>query len=478
MLYLLLAFLISTVKAEPTALLVSGGDYPGSNYCDFYTDIERANSLLNGWKKINLVADGDIPNGPPNSVSCIPKDKTLVRKQITEKTDGKASLSELKKQIQSLTKLKPGEPVLLYFTDHGGRKISDGKTEYSLMLWSEDLKQNELQKIIVEFKEAHPANPLIFIHDHCFSGGMMENFRNPETGEAIPGVCGFAASSPEEYSFTGESFMNKAKSILLHDTKKKTTFANVFYQLKYSDDISSTPVSTSEAFLSNAYNRHMLILKNDDKCREQIGVSDQKLKKYILKNHLNEKAIDLFNQLRIKSNTSLDHLEKIWQEKLKLFEDTEKLKKEADDKFDDLKGKWAVSETEHVYGISALNEFLLNEDRHKPISISGGGQKSWEELNTFFRNTFKNATIDNVAFKNFAQEGGAEGKWSTDILTKPNELSEQMAPLEKTARKYKKLVDVVRQINAFKYLTQNELAQYSQLLECENTIIKNPGAKK
>lgn len=485
------------VNAESYAILVSGGDSAGSNHCDFFDDIDRANNVLSGWKKVNLVSDGDIPNGPANSLKCDSSRNTLrgselVRTQTQSPIAGKATKIEIKAQLEKISTLKPGEPVLLYFTNHGGRDISNGDAKFSLSLWQENLTKEDLQTIIKDFKLKYPNNPLMFIHDHCFSGGMMDNFINPTTNAVIPGVCGFSAASATEYSYNGQSYMRKAETMFANGANQKsTTFANIFDQLKFKDSIYSTPTSTSDAFLEKLYEKNQAKLGKVTPetlgCSQEVFTSSlvqlqkavQGISKFMYDGNLKQRITELRMKAEVSPDTSIEQLEILLKNKINDVLESEKRLENAEDAVDMARNKWALDKFSNIYG-DAVSDLIL-ADGVRPdaiIPLRDGGSKSQLQLYNELRAIKRTATKDNNDFQDFVTAGSHEGQWPSDLLDRPAQFKSEFADKNTEAGPLIRLVQTSRRAVAFEHLSPNEREQYMNLLNCENTPIKVAGKNK
>lgn len=487
---------INLAYSEPQAILISGGGSAHENHCDFNDDIDRANGILKGWKKVNLVADGDIPNGPPNSLSCNANRRTipgaeLVRAQTEAPINGPAKKAVLVDKLSQISNLKDGEPVLLYFTNHGGRKVEDKNAKFSLSLWDESLSKEEIQRIIENFKKFHPKNPLIFIHDHCFSGGMMDNYISSQTGEVIPGVCGFSAASQTEYSYTGQSYMRKAEEMLpIGSNNKNVTFSNVFDRLKFEGNIFSTPTSTSDAFLEKVYQDEKKNLGNLSVstifCLQEIKpTAIDKLTDMLMgvnklqhNGYLKNQIEDLSAKAKVSVMTSLDKLESLLLKKQNEVIETEQQVEVAKNVISDAKGSWADAELVNIYGTDVTDRIWISEDRTERITLRDGTTKTRQELMNAFNEKFTAANVGNISFTNFIAEGARADRWPADLLDRPKILNKLFAKQNTEAGPLMRLVQTSRRASALNHLSPEKLDQYVNLLNCENTPIIAKGLRK
>ena len=284
-LMLVLALAPSAQAAE--AILVNGGGSAVGNRCDFFRDIDRADRVLDAWGRVRLSADGNVPNGPPNSEKCDSSGNTIKdpshRPILTRQTpqsgvDGAARFAELRTQVlKSAASLKPGDPLLLYFTDHGGNSSSKAK-DHSIALWNETLTSTQMHDLLAEVREALKKNPatannkVVLIHDHCFGGGMIEEelWQRPpakDTTTPIENTCGFSPASGSEYAYDGESFMKMSDQILKSRSSKlkgsvdrdhsgDISFGEVKRYMERSYSTQSVPTSSSDLFLAKYLDAH------------------------------------------------------------------------------------------------------------------------------------------------------------------------------------------------------------------------------
>lgn len=256
----LLLYLLLPIRghANPTAILVSGGDTPSSNYVEFFENITKAHSILPQWNKVNLIADGNKDESIPNGVA-VTAFKQQIFDQIgrpqlvhyTPKTGmvGPAKIGAIVRQIEKqLKKMDAKEPLFLYFSDHGDKNGC-------FSLWGEVLCPDQLRSILSGIPS---TRPVILVHDHCFSGAMLEAIWD-KNRNLRRNVCGFSIASSDEMGFVSDLFMQLAPKIVENKDpaywKNRDltgdgyySFGDIFRAIDLFGMTSSTPVQSSDLF--------------------------------------------------------------------------------------------------------------------------------------------------------------------------------------------------------------------------------------
>ena len=180
------------------------------------------------------------------------------------------NLSTISDAITYTTANRPKVPeaAFVYFTDHGGKE--NDKAFVKLGEWGYD---NQAVQDMITDVQNQGTKKVIVVNDYCHSGGMnsviFKNIDDPDSMETIPGVCGMSASDANEYAYTTESFMavvNKKLKEAPHeiDTDKDglLSFREAFDYFERSYKTTSTPFSTSDAFLKRYYDRELRLRKS------------------------------------------------------------------------------------------------------------------------------------------------------------------------------------------------------------------------
>lgn len=241
--------------AKPLAIVTNGAISIWSNHGRYYRNIKSAGHAFSQWQIANLAADGPQSSGP-NSLNHDEHDSYIYDAQglpipsrfapefnYAGPATFKAIAATLAEGIQQL---QPGEPVLLYFTDHGGR--GGGPEDRKVCLWGENLSVPQMRSLI---SMVPTTSKVILINDQCYGGGMLEALWLRD--EPKVNACGFAAATTAQLAFGGGGFMGSLDSYCSKAGKRNEacTFQDVYVSLlaqgKWKKQ--STPIATSDLFL-------------------------------------------------------------------------------------------------------------------------------------------------------------------------------------------------------------------------------------
>lgn len=252
---LIFAFPIFT-SAKPLALVTNGGVNVFSNHGRYYRNLKSAaNTFSKNWQVWNLSADG--PDSQSfNSVNSDEFDHMIfdtnglpVLSRFVPESNfvGPASYSSLVKTLSiALPHVQPGEPVALYFTDHGSQ--GRGPEDRQVCLWGENINVSQLRSLI---DLVPTTSKVILIHDQCFGGGMLEALW--KDGKLKSNACGFAAATSAELAFGGGGLMSAIESHCLTSQKlgRECNFQDVYQSVIKNGnwDRESTPISSSDLYL-------------------------------------------------------------------------------------------------------------------------------------------------------------------------------------------------------------------------------------
>lgn len=250
----------SEACAKPVAILVSGGSRPQSNYLDFVSDLNGMSSSLDqSWRQSTFFSDGSgAAGGAPNAttdsflgaapklfrieprVAALGADLALIRAEIIKKVDEDARTGD------------QSSPFMLYFTDHG--YYDESSKKYRIRLWGgADLDEDQLRELIALIPEGHPVYT---IHDHCHGAGMFRALRD-KNGRLRPGSCGIAAASEPEVASVGQTLARTALELRQkpRNPPQPLTLASILAGNARSQKLNATPVSTSDQFVEEYFNR-------------------------------------------------------------------------------------------------------------------------------------------------------------------------------------------------------------------------------
>ena len=257
------------VFAKPLAIVTSGGINIFSNHGRYYKNLRSAANVLDpNWEIYNLAADG--PGGKnPNSLNADEEDNFIYdrnglpiphRFEPESRFYGPATFAAISSALSAgLKQLQPGEPVLLYFTDHGSK--GDGPSERKVCLWGEHLSVPQMRDLLRMVPE---SNKVIMINDQCYGGGMLEAMWL--AGEPKKNACGFAAATTQQLAYGGGGFIRSIDKICskAQENGRNCTFQDIYYRLakKGMWQKNSTPISTSDIFLEKIIKRSRLTTPN------------------------------------------------------------------------------------------------------------------------------------------------------------------------------------------------------------------------
>ena len=198
----LTAYEASTITVDDQTLVVGTADFGG----DFNFDFNFESALPELTKEEKQQADARL------RLDYIYK----------MKHDAYADKDGLTAQVEQYLKeenMRGGEfrgDVTFYFTDHGSLRNNKplNTQTHSFGAGEGELYPSDMVAYHEDIHRSFPEKKVVFIHDHCFSGGMLTSlWKNKETLEIHPNVCGFAAASPTQPSYSGETFMDMLSQI-------------------------------------------------------------------------------------------------------------------------------------------------------------------------------------------------------------------------------------------------------------------------
>lgn len=253
-----------TCLAKPLAIVTSGGINIWSNHGRYYKNLDAADHVLSNWKIYNLAADG--PGGQmPNSLNANQEDQIFygsnglpIPHRFEPKSNffGPATYQAISQALEDgLHQLQPGDPVFFYFTDHGSR--GDGPLGRKVCLWGEHLTVAQLRSLVDRVPE---TSRVIMVNDQCFGGGMLESLF--QKGEARGNSCGFAAASTNQLAYGGGGMIRAIDTLCskLKEKGRSCSFQDVYNAVIRSDSWkkNSTPVSSSDLFLEKVIKKPRL----------------------------------------------------------------------------------------------------------------------------------------------------------------------------------------------------------------------------
>jgi hypothetical protein len=272
----------SSAHANPTVIVISGGNSEFENHGRYYEKIEQLMQLYpaTSWNHYHLVADG--PGTQPNSpaldeergspvVDAEGKAKLVRRDPPSGAVFYKAAtIDSIREAFQKASRdLKPDEPVLVYISDHGSLN-NDGVS--TVRLWKSFMTSDEISRNVLLLNE---RQRVVMFHEQCFGGDGVEELFGPNGKLHADGkqrnACGFSASSPGRTSSSTEQLMpllyqslqNPKLRSSLTDTEGAHQFSGLLNQAHLR--FTTNPLSSSEIFLLS------YLEQNQTKARPQSG---------------------------------------------------------------------------------------------------------------------------------------------------------------------------------------------------------------
>jgi hypothetical protein len=164
--------------------------------------------------------------------------------------DGGATSQNIKDKFRELRgKLKPGDNLTLYITDHGEQDPEGGST---VTLWGERMTVNQLGDLLREFPT---TNQIRVVTNICYGGGLTELTQS--------NICVFAnqqgnkTSSSEsiDLDLYGQNFPYALKKKLDTDKDGKATYWDAHLYATNLDNPNNVPTTSLEWFLLKNKNK-------------------------------------------------------------------------------------------------------------------------------------------------------------------------------------------------------------------------------
>ena len=180
--------------------------------------------------------------------------------------DGEAKKAKLRAKIRELKdKLKPGEDISLFITDHGSR--SDENDESEINLWGEKISTSELGELL---RELPATSKVRIITNICYGGGL-----NDLTSKNIcvyanqqKGIPSYSKSS--DLDLYGQNFAFALKNKLDFDKDGKSTYLDAHQYATSLDQHQNIPMTSLDWFLNKNKNK-ILDLKREHKEAEALA---------------------------------------------------------------------------------------------------------------------------------------------------------------------------------------------------------------
>ena len=148
-------------------------------------------------------------------------------------------------------RLRPGDTLLLYVTDHGDKNEKD-TTNNSITLWGETLSVADLQSLLATLD---PDVQVVLVMSQCFAGAFARlMYRTPDAALPSGRVCGFFSAPPDRPAY-GCYPENRGKEGVGHSHHflralgDLGSFAEAERRVLVSDDSPDVPHTTFDVFL-------------------------------------------------------------------------------------------------------------------------------------------------------------------------------------------------------------------------------------
>ncbi len=201
------------------AVLVNGGNRKEINYQSHLHHIRRAYELLrvDGVPADHITifsADGSDP--APDLATRVEDDvaglwilpgwaQGALRAPITyvdSQIEGVALQAAKKDAItawfaDAKTRLRPGDTLLFYVTDHGERNAKD-ETDNTISLWGETLSVTELRALLASLD---PGVRVVMLMSQCFSGSFANVVHAAADANPVGNICGYFSTTADRRAY-------------------------------------------------------------------------------------------------------------------------------------------------------------------------------------------------------------------------------------------------------------------------------------
>src|SRR2546428_791230 len=160
---------------------------------------------------------------------------------------------------QTRRRLRPGEPLLLYVTDHGTRDEKD-TGDNRIVLWGEkeSISVGELRELVAKLD---PGVRVVALMSQCFSGAFA-NLMSVHAREGQPGgaVCGYFSSTPDRPAY-GCYPENRGKDNVGHSfhffqaLDSSPALPQAHLDVLATDRTPDVPIRTSQVYLERLLER-------------------------------------------------------------------------------------------------------------------------------------------------------------------------------------------------------------------------------
>lgn len=255
------------------ALLINGGDRPGSNYQSHLHHLQdmvgllRARGVPSGHVHV-FSADGEDPapdlttrDSPPADFWLLESTRLgnrlrpqarLVNTDWAAVTLHPARQAALREWFEAARKqILPGDQLLVFVTDHGTGDRDDPDNS-AISLWGEKLTVRELKTLLARLP---PGVQVVMLMSQCYSGAFATAIDDAGVSEPSGDVCGFFSTTAEEKAYgcypEGRDRDRMGHAFHFIDALgRQATTAEAHDEVLTADDTPDMPLRTSDAYLA------------------------------------------------------------------------------------------------------------------------------------------------------------------------------------------------------------------------------------
>lgn len=255
------------------ALLISGGDRPGSNYLSHLHHLEDMVALLRrrgvAPERMDVFsADGEDPAADLTTRDVPPPDfwilegtslgkrlrpqPRLVDTRWAGVTLHPARQAALRAWFEAArTRIVPGDQLLVFVTDHGTGDARDPENN-AISLWQEKLTVRELRALLARLA---PGVQVVLVMSQCFSGAFANVLGEAGPSGPSADVCGFFSTTANQkaYGCYAEGRDRDKVGHAFHFIEalgRAATAAAAHVEVLVDDDTPDVPLRTTDAYLA------------------------------------------------------------------------------------------------------------------------------------------------------------------------------------------------------------------------------------
>jgi hypothetical protein len=255
------------------ALLISGGDKPGSNYLSHFHHLEDMVALLRrrgvAAERLHVFsADGEERAADLTTRDVPPADfwvlegtglgnrlrpqARLVDTRWTGVTLHPARQAALRAWFEAArTRIAPGDQLLVFVTDHGTGDAMDPENN-AISLWHEKLTVRDFKALLARLA---PGVQVVMVMSQCFSGAFASVIGEAGPGEPPADVCGFFSTTADRKAYGCYAEGRDRDKIghgfhFIDALGRRATAAEAHVEVLTDDDTPDVPLRTSDVYLA------------------------------------------------------------------------------------------------------------------------------------------------------------------------------------------------------------------------------------